>query len=117
MDKKDYKVTLNKESNTVSIEVKVDVRPKNAGTKYYDLRDVLQELKKLGHEASERSCIKRSAAVRSDDGERNASGVWEFALSKKETPKPAQDKPKPAQAKKRASTKKTSRKTTKSVVE
>jgi len=140
MKKDKFEVNLDEQTNILSVHIKVEARPGWKGLSYYDMTRVLTELKKLNYKVSEKDCFDKSRPVRSDDGERNASGVWKFKLPKKETvqppkpPKPSKPlkskQPKPAATKsttdttdtkfswpgKNTATKKTSGKTKKNVL-
>jgi len=136
MKKDEFEVNFDEKTNILNVHVNVDARPQWQGISYYDITRVLTELKKLNYKVSERDCFDKSRPVRSDDGERNASGVWKFKLPKEETVQPSKPKqpklskpkqPKPAVTKsttdtkfswpgKNTATKKTSGKTKKNVL-
>ena len=108
MKKNEFKVNLDKDNNTLTVEVKVDLKGPASEVTYYDMSRVLNELKNRGYNVSERQCFDKSAPVRSDNGKENTSGTWRFKLSNEKATKPAA-----AAAEKKPTIKKTPKKTTK----
>jgi len=124
MSQDKFEVSIDEKTNILSVYVEVDARPHWKGFSYYDISRVLAELKKLNHNVSEKNCLDKSRPVRSDDGERNTSGVWRFKLPKQkivQPPKPKVIKPKVIKPKvikpKVIKPRKTTRKKTNDVIE
>jgi hypothetical protein len=123
MSQDKFEVKIDTENHTLYVDIEVKNRAEWQGTSYYDTRAVLTELNRQGYNLTERDCIEKPTCVRSDVAD-CSKGRWVFELAKTETPEKEKTAPvekttgteeKKAPTKK--TRKKTTRQTTKSVLE